>query len=73
MYRSDVDGAMNTISLPAISGRAAILSAAMLLEPVGATALAWVVLGEVPTPTAAAGVAVVVGGVVLATVDLSKR
>lgn len=46
---------------------ARIVSTAMLLEPVGATLLAWLLLAETPPATAALAGLVVVGGVALAT------
>jgi len=46
---------------------AAVVTAVVLLEPVGAGALAWLVLGEAPTVAAAAGGAVILAGVLLGT------
>lgn len=46
---------------------ATTISSLMLLEPVGATLLAAVVLGEVPGPGAAAGAGMVLAGIALAT------
>ena len=46
---------------------AAFVSSVVLLEPVGATLLAVAVFGEVPSPAAAAGAAVTVVGVLVAT------
>jgi len=46
---------------------ATVVSTVMLLEPVGATVLAVLLIGEVPTATAAMGGLIVVSGVVLAT------
>ncbi len=48
---------------------AATVSAAMLMEPVGATMLALMVLGEIPGPMGAAGALFVVGGVLYGTWD----
>ena len=52
---------------------AAVTSAAMLLEPVGATLLAWLILGEQPSRLAARGLVVVVSGVLTATLDVGSR
>ena len=46
---------------------ASTVSTAMLLEPLGATALAWVVLGEAVPTHAFLGAAVVMAGVLVAT------
>ena len=46
---------------------ATVVSTVMLLEPVGASALAALLLGEIPTPLAAFGALIVMTGVVVAT------
>lgn len=46
---------------------AALVSISLLGEPVGSTALAWLLLGEVPAGWTLAGAAVILAGIVLAT------
>lgn len=52
---------------------ASVVAAVLLLEPVGATLLAALLLGEIPTPMAAVGGLLVVGGVVRATLATAPR
>jgi drug/metabolite transporter (DMT)-like permease len=46
--------------------RATVVSVALLAEPVGATILAWVILGDAPPASVVVGGAIVLAGVYLA-------
>jgi len=46
--------------------RASVVAVALLAEPVGATILAWAILGEAPGPATVVGGAIVLAGVYLA-------
>jgi drug/metabolite transporter (DMT)-like permease len=46
--------------------RASVVAVALLAEPVGATILAWTILGEAPGPATVVGGAIVLAGVYLA-------
>jgi drug/metabolite transporter (DMT)-like permease len=60
-----------SVSLPRLP--AALTSVLLLVQPVGAVALAFVILGEEPSALQLAGVAVVLGGICLATVPVPRR
>jgi drug/metabolite transporter (DMT)-like permease len=60
-----------SVSLPRLP--AALTSVLLLVQPVGAVALAMVILGEDPSPLQLAGVVVVLAGICLATLSLPRR
>jgi len=55
-----------SVALPRLPS--ALTSIVLLIQPIGAVALAMIILGESPSPTQLVGVGLVVGGVILATV-----
>ena len=60
-----------SVSLPRLP--AALTSVLLLVQPIGAVLLAFVILGERPSGLQLAGVAVVLAGVLLATLKLPAR
>ena len=60
-----------SVSLPRLP--AALTSVLLLIQPVGAVALAVVILDEQPSALQLGGVAVILGGILLATVKLAAR
>jgi len=60
-----------SVSLPRLP--AALTSVLLLVQPVGAVALAVVILGEEPSALQLAGVVVVLAGICLATISLPRR
>ena len=60
-----------SVSLPRLP--AALTSVLLLVQPVGAVALAVLILDEQPSALQLAGVAVVLAGICLATITLPRR